>query len=552
MTKDESNENIINLSNYFKLLNIDNIYIDNLKKSIKKYHSFENKKNKSYFKSNNLLSLKRKRETKSLDNSEDKKSKNNQIPKNHDNSNIDEKKDLKPIKMDNANKNNPLIEEFIEKKKIYKTNNSDSENKNDKIKTNLNDESICLKTKDYENNKKEQEIKNESLYNENNFELKKVGFKNIGHTCYMNSFLQILLHCPEFLKKLNNYYNDDNKNIIYYLINLSIYPNNTNLLKQIKKLMGEMDESYGEYAQNDSQEFGIDLINKIILTIKKDLSSIEESENSKNEEIGLSDIVNIKLNKFDKYLKRYYPKENAIDLEDMFQFHESKIKIEDNKVIDIDFETFLNIDLVFPPDYQNKKYNLEDLLKYKYFNFSFKKEEKKVCNKNNNKKTNENKKKNYYEYYKQIKDLLSSYLPKIKNSNSHKKNIEDNNDNIQNNEIINISEKIILKKLASLPKILIISINRALLGKSLIKNSVTFRDTLNMEEFIDSEILKNACPIYKLFAVNECYGFSKKNGHYYSYIKISDKWFNFNDDKVTKEDPNFSSEFVVGLYYIKQ
>ena len=90
---------------------------------------------------------------------------------------------------------------------------------------------------------------------------------------------------------------------------------------------------------------------------------------------------------------------------------------------------------------------------------------------------------------------------KSDNSNSNSNNIEYNNDNIQNNKNIKISKKKIIKKFASLPKILIISINRAILGKPLINNSVTFKDTLNMEDFIDEDILKNACAKYKLFAI---------------------------------------------------
>ena len=34
----------------------------------------------------------------------------------------------------------------------------------------------------------------------NNYEYNTTqGFDNIGNSCYMNSFLQILLHCPNFL-----------------------------------------------------------------------------------------------------------------------------------------------------------------------------------------------------------------------------------------------------------------------------------------------------------------------------------------------------------------
>lgn len=49
--------------------------------------------------------------------------------------------------------------------------------------------------------------------------IKEFGFKNIGNTCYMNSFLQILLHIPNFISKLKSKYGDFNDNSINKMFN---------------------------------------------------------------------------------------------------------------------------------------------------------------------------------------------------------------------------------------------------------------------------------------------------------------------------------------------
>ena len=102
-----------------------------------------------------------------------------------------------------------------------------------------------------------------------------------------------------------------------------------------------------------------------------------------------------------------------------------------------------------------------------------------------------------------------------------------------------------------MPKILIISINRAFLGKNFNDNIISYKERLNVKKFIDKDILKKEKTKYRLYAVNECLAHKKESGHYYSYIKINKTWYKFNDSLVSEESPNLSSEYVVGLYYIK-
>ena len=385
-------------------------------------------------------------------------------------------------------------------------------------------------------------------------DFKIIGFDNIGHSCYMNSYLQILFHTPKFLKELKEIYNKNKSNktidllLIKTLIDLSMNPKDNKTLKLIKKIMSTIDESYGDYIQNDSQEFGISLINKIITDLKPESPSSDDDEEEVKDSIN-NHIDNNKINKeykiqkFNNYISKYYPKDEEIIFEKMFQFHESEIKkfgkLKDKNKINsndselgeiknFNFETFINIELIIPDNIKKKKYELFDLLKLKYIpEFTLTNDESLSDNK-------------IIEYISKVYESLKQFINFFKNKN---KNLNQEN----NNSIL------CFNKIVSLPNILIITINRALLGKSFNSNILSFNETLDLKEFIDEDILgKDKKTLYRLYAINECFGFIKDYGHYYSYIKLENDWIKF-DDKIWKnENPKFESRNVVGLFYVKE
>jgi uncharacterized UBP type Zn finger protein len=192
------------------------------------------------------------------------------------------------------------------------------------------------------------------------------GLQNIGHSCYMNSFLQILLHTPHFLETLKESYNGiTNEPLIDSLIEISEYPN-IKSLKQIKKIMAEEDESFGKQVQNDSQEFGVSLLNKIITRIKGK-PSFEEDDYYEEENLQID--KNYKIKKYENYINKYCKEETKLD--EMFQFHEIMFNVDssDQKIgsyKSIDFNSFLNVELTFPIKDNKNTYSLFELLRYKY------------------------------------------------------------------------------------------------------------------------------------------------------------------------------------------
>ena len=327
--------------------------------------------------------------------------------------------------------------------------------------------------------------------------------------------------------------------------------------------MGNVKDSYGQYEQNDSQEFGTDLINTLITSIKGDLSFSDEKE-KEVERITSKNKNEIKKKKFDKYIKKYYNKEKEIPLEKMFQFHESKIEIEseeNNEITEIkkiNLETFINIDI----DFQTyKKTDLVALLTKKYFDYFYKEDEIKLeipkdsMDITDSKEEQETPKKKEEEnisnskvVFNSIKNFFSFCFCGIVNlfSDCCSKKYKDYNNCLDKQK----EELIVIKKIATLPKILIISVNRAFLEKKFNDNIITFSDTLDVKKFIDNDLLKPKNTEYKLYGINVCEAHTKKYGHCYSYIKINNIWYKFNDSIVQKEQPNFSSRYVVGLYYI--
>lgn len=355
-----------------------------------------------------------------------------------------------------------------------------------------------------------------------------LGFQNIGHSCYMNSFLQILFHTPHFLETLKESNKDKNDILSDSLIQLSENHEKVYLLRKIKKLMAEVDKSYEMKEQNDSQEFGINLINKIISNLKGDFK-FNDDDNYNTEEINIKFSKEHKLQKFKEYKNKYCIKETLLDK--MFQFHEILFKIDSNKPLfenykQIDFNSFLNIDLSFPFNSQKKKYNLSELLEYKY---------------------PKNPLQDIIPEYISLFNLFNWLWEKFINKIKAILNICD-----EENEV-NIQNDLYFSNLVELPNILIITINRALLGKSFNKNKLIFEENLDLRNYLEKDFLDSVDTKYKLYGVNICYKSFFESGHYYSFVKKEDDWYKFDDDKpVIMEDPEFESKYVVGLYYVKE
>ena len=190
------------------------------------------------------------------------------------------------------------------------------------------------------------------------------GLKNIGLTCYMNSFLQLLFHCPKFLTELKKF-EDEVKygNIIRRLINIAKYPENESNLYLFKDSLKNISQKYSEFSQNDSQIFGKDLINHIIAEIKNEKSYLT-SENIS--ETNNSSAINPE-EEYKIFLEKY--QNDLISLEKMFLINEYRIYAKKYNE-EIRFEASLDISLIIPNKnngpFNEIKYNLKELLDYKY------------------------------------------------------------------------------------------------------------------------------------------------------------------------------------------
>ena len=193
------------------------------------------------------------------------------------------------------------------------------------------------------------------------------GFYNIGNSCYINSFLQIIIHCQNFLQQMKNL----NINFLDYpliscIITLS-KKNDRDCLKQLRQLMGNIYSDYQKEKQCDSQEFGIRLIKEIIKEIKKNnnhKSFSSYSDCSINEDIKI---------KYEKFNNKYGT--NLINIEKLFLINEIAINLQKNIYkIDSNYE----IELYFPKDYKNE-YSLYDLLDFKYVNEKVNNTKVKIC-----------------------------------------------------------------------------------------------------------------------------------------------------------------------------
>ena len=181
---------------------------------------------------------------------------------------------------------------------------------------------------DYEINKKINDSINyySSYYpNEINYQVEapfisKNRLINFLNDCYIISFLQILFHTENFLRILKKYNMPNKETIINYLILVSEYPFNAEYFYKLKQLFGSINPDYSKPWSNDSQEFGIDLINYLISETKE---SIVESYNEIQDLNEEKDFNNKKKIIYKNYVSTY--QKNLNEIEKLFLFNQLDI-----------------------------------------------------------------------------------------------------------------------------------------------------------------------------------------------------------------------------------
>ena len=346
----------------------------------------------------------------------------------------------------------------------------------------------------------------ENIINDNDFSKlllnSKVGFKNNGYLCYINSIIQVLIHTPIFTKQFKkeipkSFYGKMITESIYKLckkiITTSTQKSNSSKRTSsiptsdlFKAFSSKHNDSQNEYKPNqeeDSQEF--------LRILLQDLS--EESNNAKKsayQELNFDkDSKCTAVEKYYDYCKRH---EDSYIL-DIFNSQIINISTCKCKFDSFSFDKLIEFPLIF--NKTNKSVHVDELIEY------------------------------FFE------DIVVDWEIKCiscRKKRQHKKTI----------------------KLTHLPQILILSLQRFNPRKrSKINSDVSFNEILDLTQYVDNDYSQvNKCK-YKLYGLVYHKG-TLDFGHYYAHININDKWIEFNDQKITVlEELSTKSKYVYLLFY---
>ena len=155
--------------------------------------------------------------------------------------------------------------------------------------------------------------------------------------------------------------------IINYLIIVSEYPFNAGYFYKLKQLFGLINPDYSKPWSNDSQEFGIDLINYLISETKESIVETYNEIQDLNEE---KDFNNKKKIIYKNYVSTYQKKLNEI--EKLFLFNQLDIfcgkniknpTITSNLHLELTLQKFsdiTNIENLINEKYNNRNVNPKD------------------------------------------------------------------------------------------------------------------------------------------------------------------------------------------------
>ena len=383
------------------------------------------------------------------------------------------------------NKDNPENHLNIKKNDIIKNTRLESFNKHIIQKNVLTEES--------NNNNKEEEEK-ENLMDIIN---KQIGIKNLGNTCFINSSLQIFIHCPLFIYKLktkNNLINENTpitKNFLS-ICDLILNTNSKSIsIYSFKNLLGLKHKIFFGYLQQDSQEF----IRIFLEDISQELNEIKY--NSIYRLLSNSDSKNKKMRDEDFHIN-FSRREKSI-ITEIFYSQIVNIYTCQCKSMIFSFQKILDFPLLFPEKIKNDVIQLYDLLKL---------------------------------YFAEEYIDFENKCEKCKKIAKHKKEL----------------------KISRPPEILILSLQRIdlITGKKL-DYSIKFEQELDLYEFIDHDCGYDRECKYELFGVINHKG-NINSGHYFSFIiNENNEWIEFNDSFVRKINyfSNYSPN-VYAFFYIKE
>ena len=353
-----------------------------------------------------------------------------------------------------------------------------------------------------ENNQIQKPVEHRPLTNKDFIDIvnKDIGMINLGNTCYINSCLQILIHCPLFIYKFFNMHsiiNIDNTPISFHLFKICVEMMNTvNTqetyidIEHFKNEFGMKHPIFQGFSQNDSQEFCRVLLEDISTELNEIRSkpSYRELTNNDNKTKVMRD------KEFDQHFKQ---REKSI-ITDLFYGQIITTFTCQCKAETYSFQKLLDFPLLLPENETNV--DIKDLLKT---------------------------------YFQSENIIFETECEKCKKKLEHKKEI----------------------KISRPPEILILSLQR-IDEKTKNKNEcvVNFPQVLDITEFIDHECGFDNEPVYNLYAVINHIG-NMECGHYFSYIKMinTKEWYEFNDSVVRKIENNIESfPYAYALFYVKR